>query len=118
MGVRVPRVGADARVARRFETATGTRPAEAWLSRRVFRLLPVFATLAAGACDKPTAPTGGAPALLQIVSGDDQSNVVGQELPNPLVAKVVDSSSAPVKGQLVNFRVVSGGGSVFAGASI
>jgi adhesin/invasin len=43
---------------------------------------------------------------------------VGQELPAPLVVKVVDANNRPVEGQLVNFKVVSGGGSVFAGAAI
>jgi adhesin/invasin len=55
---------------------------------------------------------------LQIVSGDTQTGTVGKELPNPVVVRVVDASGAPVSGQLVNFRVATGGGSVFAGASL
>jgi hypothetical protein len=44
--------------------------------------------------------------------------VAGQQLAAPLVAKAVDSSGNPVSGQVINFRVVSGGGTVFAGSGI
>ena len=60
----------------------------------------------------------GQPASVQIVGGDLQSGPAGMELPNPLVVRVVDSAGVPRAGQLVNFRVTSGGGSVFAGASL
>lgn len=59
----------------------------------------------------------GQPAAVQVVSGDAQQGVVGQELPQPLVVKVVDAGGRPVGGHVVNFRVTSGGGSVFGGAS-
>src|SRR2546426_8291778 len=58
------------------------------------------------------------PLSLSVVSGNNQSGPPGTELPNPLVALVEDSRSHAVKGQIVNFVVVSGGGSVFAGAAI
>ena len=58
------------------------------------------------------------PISLLIVSGDGQQEIVGRELPNPLVVQVLDEKSRPVKGQLVNFRVVTGGGSVYAGSSL
>ena len=60
----------------------------------------------------------GPPASLQVVSGDQQTDTVGQELPNPLVVRVLDSTGHRVPGQIVNFRVTAGGGSVFAGAAI
>ncbi|MEE8573188.1 MAG: hypothetical protein V3T20_07975, partial [Gemmatimonadota bacterium] len=55
---------------------------------------------------------------LQVVSGDSQVGLAYEELPDPIVVRVVsaDDSSA-VQGQIVNFRVVEGGGSVFAGAA-
>lgn len=62
--------------------------------------------------------SSGYPAVMQILSGDKQSGVVGTQLAAPLVVRVLDSTQSPVQGQLINFRVVSGGGSVFAGASI
>ncbi len=55
---------------------------------------------------------------LSIVSGDNQTAPPGTELPNPIVALVQDSRGHAVRGQIVNFVVVSGGGSVFAGAAI
>jgi len=58
------------------------------------------------------------PLTLSLVSGNNQSGPPGTELPNPIVARVEDSRAHPVKGQIVNFVVVSGGGSVFAGAAI
>ncbi len=68
-----------------------------------------------------TDPGGGSPsrrpAAMVIVSGDSQTATVGTELPGPLVVRVIDASGNPVVGQVVNFRVTSGGGSVFAGAS-
>ena len=80
-----------------------------------------YAALAAGlaACGDhaPTAATTGDLALL-IVSGDGQSATVGTELPQPVVVKVVTSRGFPVPGKLLNFRVIEGGGSVFAGSGI
>ena len=58
------------------------------------------------------------PASLDIVSGDQQNGVVGTELGNPLVVRVEDANGVPISGQLVNFRVTSGGGSVFAGSGL
>ena len=68
-------------------------------------------------CDSPTEPDESRiPASLDIVGGNGQEGVVGTELANPLVVRVEDASGNPVAGQLVNFRVTAGGGSVFAGA--
>ncbi|MCX5764790.1 MAG: Ig-like domain-containing protein [Gemmatimonadetes bacterium] len=53
-----------------------------------------------------------------IVAGQDQAAIVGKELAQALQVRVVDSAGRVIKGQLVNFRVISGGGSVFAGAAI
>lgn len=58
------------------------------------------------------------PASLIIVSGQDQSALAGTELPGAIQVKVVDSTGKAIRGQLVNFKVVSGGGSVFAGSAI
>lgn len=71
------------------------------------------------ACDSPTHSDDGAPvaARLDVMSGDLQTAEVGTELPQPLVVKVTDAKGKPVPGQIVNFRVVSGGGSVYAGTA-
>jgi len=67
--------------------------------------------------DSATAPTFRGPISMDIVSGDNQSAAAGSELPNPLVVVVKDANGNPVEGQVVNFVVTSGGGSVFAGAA-
>jgi len=75
------------------------------------------------ACDNP-AENDAAPApeiALSIVSGSGQTGAVGAELSQPLVVrvtKVVRGVTLGVPLQLVNFRVVSGGGSVFAGSAM
>ena len=65
----------------------------------------------------PVAPNV-VPAFMDIVSGQQQSDTVGKELSQPIVARVRNSDDQPVAGQIVNFRVIKGGGSVFAGAAI
>jgi hypothetical protein len=73
--------------------------------------------LAAG-CNGEVVGGGQRPAAVLVVSGDLQTAPVGQELPQPLVVKVVDEAGRPVRDQLVNFRVTRGGGSVFAGSAL
>jgi alpha-tubulin suppressor-like RCC1 family protein len=77
----------------------------------------LFGLLAAG-CNGEVVGGGHRPAAVLVVSGDLQTGTVGQELPQPLVVKVVDEAGRPVRDQLVNFRVAAGGGSVFAGSAI
>jgi hypothetical protein len=72
---------------------------------------------ACGGSGAPTSP-GGASLSLAIVGGADQTGPVGTELPAAIVVRVVDTKTqAPASGQLVNFVVVEGGGSVFAGSA-
>jgi alpha-tubulin suppressor-like RCC1 family protein len=56
--------------------------------------------------------------MLEVVSGASQFGVAGKELGNPVVVHAVDNRGHDVKNQAINFRVVSGEGSVFAGVSI
>jgi len=77
-----------------------------------------IATTASCSGDASTGPRSGPPAALLIEGGQDQSGVVGSELTTALTVKVVDANGRPVRGQAVNFRIVSGGGSVFAGVAI
>jgi N-acetylneuraminic acid mutarotase len=53
---------------------------------------------------------------LDVVSGNGQTGVVGTELA-PLIVKVT-SGGNPLVGQILNFRVVSGGGSVYGGTEL
>ena len=55
---------------------------------------------------------------LAIVSGNNQTGAPNSELALPLVASVTDARGRGVSGQLVNFRIVSGGGTMFAGAAL
>ncbi len=57
-------------------------------------------------------------AALQVVSGNSQTGTVGKELAAAVVVHAVDASGKDVPQQVINFRVVSGGGSVFAGVAI
>lgn len=59
----------------------------------------------------------GPAASLSVVSGDHQEAQVGTELPDPIVVRVTDADGRPVPNQIVNFVIVSGGGSVFGGTS-
>jgi len=72
----------------------------------------------AGCKTEPPGPGPGAPATIRLVEGTVLSGVAGAELPAPLVVEVVDAAGKPVPNQIVNFRVVSGGGSVFAGTGL
>jgi len=89
-------------------------------SRLCFALATILATVAvATTCGSDaTGPEQAGPAAaMQIVAGDQQPAQVGTELPSPLVVKVLDAQGRVVRGQAVNFRVTSGGGSVFAGVA-
>lgn len=65
-----------------------------------------------------TAPDSPSPvASVEVVSGNNQSDTVGQSLDEPLVVVALDAEGTPVSGQVLNFVVKAGGGSVFAGAT-
>ncbi len=76
-----------------------------------------FAALLVSCSKSDTIPTGEV-ASVQIVSGNGQTGFAGEELPEAVVVRVTDSAGAPISGQIVNFRVTEGGGSVFAGSAI
>src|SRR5688500_1064306 len=87
--------------------------------RVIAMLLLAIASPVLVSCDSATEPdVPGMPASMQIVSGDEQHGVVGERLPEPLVVQVLDDEGQPVAGQIVNWHVTAGGGSVFAGAAL
>jgi hypothetical protein len=60
-----------------------------------------------------TLPGGSSPPTdLVLVSGDDQSARPGDDLPAPLVVKVVDAQGNPVADAAVSWEVGTGGGSI------
>ncbi|MDA8430952.1 MAG: Ig-like domain-containing protein, partial [Geobacteraceae bacterium] len=64
-----------------------------------------------------TATTDKVISTVTVIDGNNQIAAVGTELHNTLVALIKNSKGQPIAGQLVNFNVVSGGGSVSAGAA-
>ena len=61
--------------------------------------------------------TAGAAAVLEIISGNNQSAMAGSPLPAPLVVRVSDVYSNPVSGVTVNWAAATGGGTVSAPTS-
>ena len=100
------------------------------------RFLLPFVCLALVQCGDSGGPGETPPALtasiVEVIQGNGQTDTVGQQLPLPIRIVVLDTAvvsgaaglegvagpPTPVPGQLVNFVVVSGGGSVFAGAAL
>jgi hypothetical protein len=78
----------------------------------------VLLVLALSCTDSTAPPVKAVPTQMLVVQGQDQLETVATELPSPLIVLVKDKDDQPVEGQIVNFRVISGGGSVFAGAGI
>ncbi len=90
-----------------------------------FRIIPrtagvlLAAVFAASCGDTPAQPIKPTTtAKLEILAGNNQTGGPNEELPIPLTVRAVDSAGNPVAGQIVNFRVVEGHGSVFAGANV
>jgi Bacterial Ig-like domain (group 2) len=53
-----------------------------------------------------------------IVGGNNQSGPAGTELSQPLVLRIEDANGNPVAGQIINWTVVSGGGTMFSGVTV
>ncbi|HEV2146872.1 MAG TPA: Ig-like domain-containing protein [Longimicrobiaceae bacterium] len=70
----------------------------------------------AAACDGPTdpRPDRNPPALVEVVSGDDQKGAASTLLPAPLVLRVRNTSGQPVRNVEVQWTIRSGGGSLSA----
>lgn len=81
------------------------------------RVAVLAAAALLSACGDGTGPTPTV-AALQPVSGDQQLAVVGTEAALPLVVKAVDAAGNPLSGQTINFRVLSGGGSLSGSSAV
>ena len=84
--------------------------------KRLTLLLPLL--IACGEAPSPTAHDLETPPVFTILSGDGQSGLPGEELAEPLVARVTTEAGYPLPRYVVNFRVTEGGGDVFAGAAM
>ncbi len=54
---------------------------------------------------------------LEVTGGDEQTGLVGEELPDPIIVRVT-GPDGPAPGVLINFVVTTGGGHVFAGSAL
>lgn len=81
--------------------------------------LVAFAAVIASCTDSPEQPSQrGLPISLLVFSGNNQIGTAGQELPQPIKVLATNSNNQPIAGQVVNFVVTTGGGSVFAGTAL
>jgi hypothetical protein len=80
----------------------------------------VLLVILSSGCTEPVSPsdTRDIPVSLNVISGGDQSALEFTELAEPIVVQLLNAKGKPVAGQIVNFRAVQGGGSVWAGASV
>src|SRR5437762_77431 len=97
--------------ASRYSPAALLLPAASLTIKRLIRfgVTPAVTTVVL-ACTTDTMTAPGIPEL-SIYVGDNQTAVVGSVLPSPIVVQVTGVS--PANGQILNFVVTSGGGSVF-----
>jgi hypothetical protein len=75
-------------------------------------LSTVVALLAAAACSDGTAPQAGPPARIEVTSGATFSGTVATALATPLAVRVVDAQGRGVRGAIVRFSLLRGGGSL------
>lgn len=97
------------------------KPITRWIAPLAILALALTACADGG----PTEATDDLSIELKVVSGSEQTALAGEELDHPLVVKVERwrgwgrrKHKAPKAHHLVNFVVVEGGGSVFAGAAM
>lgn len=81
------------------------------------RWTAVCLSLALSACDDD-GPTRPQPAVLTVVSGDNQPGIAGQQLGEPFVVRVTDHRGQPVAGVTVPWTITPGGGAFGDGASL
>lgn len=53
-----------------------------------------------------------------VLAGQDQTGIVGSELPTALSVRATDDAGRPLSGHVINFRVIRGGGHVATGVAI
>jgi hypothetical protein len=80
-------------------------------------LAALVCAIALAGCDSPSDARVPVPSRIDAVSGDAQEAIVGTTLRDTLVVRVTDDRGKPVSGRVVDFRVISGGGSVSAAAT-
>jgi hypothetical protein len=88
-----------------------------YIPRFALRLLVVALTtvpfVVFSSCEESESPE--LPSAINVVFGDGQYSKRGTELPDPLGVKVTFGDGSPAAGEIIQFRVVAGGGSVSRG---
>ena len=77
-------------------------------SRWSVSLTSILAAVAACGGGDLTLPGSAGPASLTIVSGNEQQDLVGNQLKDPLVVRLTDAAGQPAPGIMVTFRFVGG----------
>lgn len=80
-------------------------------------LLAALASLALTGCGKAAAVESPSPGSLILVQGNNQQVQGGNELPNPIIIRVLGTDGSPVEKIPIGFSVVQGGGSVSPGSA-
>lgn len=78
----------------------------------------LMASMIGAGCGGSGSTAAGDASALEVASGDHQGGIVGRELHDPVAVRVADAAGRPVAGQVVEFRVLQGGGSVLAGTAV
>src|SRR5688572_28898636 len=90
-----------------------TRKLVSHLRLRFAPVLPVAVALGLYACGEGVVlPEEGAPAEIEVVSGNSQSGPAGTTLGQALVVRVSDTRDRPVPNQTVQFLIDAGAGAV------
>jgi hypothetical protein len=91
-------------------------PVRVRVKRTALRFSLTCAVFALGCGADKAVDVAGTPAFMKILAGSSQTGAAGLELKDAVTVLVTDERNKPVAGQLASFRVVSGGGSFFAGS--
>lgn len=79
--------------------------------------LPLVAVAFLGSCGKEAVVVQ-TPGSITLVQGNLQSIQGGQELPNPIIVRLLDTDGKPIAKTAVGFSVVNGGGAVTPGSAL
>ena len=86
-------------------------------SSRLFAPAIIALAIALAACTSDNSTETLVPSAIGIVSGNGQSAIAGAVVANPFVVEVLDQNAEGMKGVIVSWTILSGGGSLSATAA-
>ena len=92
-----------------MRSTSSTAPSSA---SRVFAPAIIAIAFALAACTSDNSTETLVPSALGIVTGNGQTAIAGAVVTNPFVVEVLDQNAEGMKGVIVNWTIVSGGGSL------